>query len=196
MKNTTMIWIGVAILALLILIVTPISMYNGLVKSEENVNAKWADVESSYQRRLDLIPNLVSTVQGAADFESDTLSEITAIRSDAVSAQSGFASADSIQGQAQAAAQGEAALGRLLVIMENYPQLTATQNFQDLQVQLEGTENRINVARNRYNEAAQEYNAKIRLFPRSIIAGMAGFERKDFFEANDGAEVAPTVDFS
>lgn len=196
MEQKTMIIIGAIVLALLILIAWPIGMYNGLVRAEERVDGQWANVESSYQRRMDLIPNLVSTVQGAGDFEQETLTQVAQIRSDAIAAQNGFAQSNSIEGQVQAAQQGEAALGRLLAIVENYPQITATENYRDLQAQLEGTENRINVERSRYNDEARDYNAKLRTFPRVIIANAFGFERKPFFEASSGAEEAPQVEFN
>ena len=170
--------------------------YNSLVDADEQVEEAWGNVQSTYQRRLDLIPNLVSTVQGAADFEQETLAQVTQLRSEAVQAQTNFQQAGTIEGQQSALASAESALGRFLLIMENYPQLRATEAFRDLQVQLEGTENRINVARTRYNEAVRAYNTKVRRFPAALFAGIFGFERRTPFEADSGAEQAPTVDFS
>ena len=170
--------------------------YNSLVTADEQVEEAWGNVQSTYQRRLDLIPNLVNTVQGAADFEQETLAQVTQLRSEAVQAQTNFQQAGSIEGQQAALTSAENALGRFLLIMENYPQLRATEAFRDLQVQLEGTENRINVARTRYNEAVRAYNTKVRRFPAALFAGIFGFERRTPFEADPGAEQAPTVDFS
>lgn len=170
--------------------------YNGLVTADEEVEEAWGNVQSTYQRRLDLIPNLVSTVQGAADFEQETLTQVTQLRSEAVQAQTNFQQAGSIEGQQAALTSAENTLGRFLLIMENYPQLRATEAFRDLQAQLEGTENRINVARNRYNEAVRAYNTKVRRFPAALFAGLFGFERRTPFEAEPGAERAPTVDFN
>ena len=173
--------------------------YNSLVAEEENVNASWADVQSAYQRRADLIPNLVNTVKGAANFEQETLSAVTNARARATSIN---LSADDLSDPAKLQQFQEAqaglggALGRLLVVAENYPQLQATEGFRDLQVQLEGTENRINVARTRYNDAVRIYNTKIRSFPAAIFAGLFGHSRRPPFEADPGAEQAPTVDFS
>lgn len=170
--------------------------YNSLVTADEQVEEAWGNVQSTYQRRLDLIPNLVSTVQGAADFEQETLTQITQLRSEAVQAQTNFQQAGSIEGQQAVLTSAENTLGRFLLIMENYPQLRATEAFRDLQAQLEGTENRINVARNRYNEAVRAYNTRVRRFPAALFAGIFGFERRTPFEAESGAERAPTVDFN
>ena len=173
--------------------------YNSLVAEEENVNEAWANVETTYQRRADLIPNLVNTVKGAANFEQETLTSVTNARARATSIN---LSAEDLSDPAkleqfqQAQAELGGALGRLLVVAENYPQLQATEAFRDLQVQLEGTENRINVARTRYNEAVRIYNTKIRSFPAAIFAGIFGHSRRPPFEADPGAEQAPTVDFS
>ena len=173
--------------------------YNSLVTADEQVEEAWGNVESTYQRRLDLIPNLVSTVQGAADFEQETLSAVTNARARATSIN---LSADDLSDPAklqqfqEAQTQLGGALGRLLVVAENYPQLRATESFRDLQVQLEGTENRINVARTRYNEAVRIYNTKVRSFPAALFAGLFGHSARPSFEADPGAEQAPTVDFS
>lgn len=176
-----------------------VGSYNGLVTADEAVVQSWADVETQYQRRADLIPNLVNTVSGAADFEQETLTAVTEARARATSIN---LSADDLGDPARMeefmAAQQSlgGALGRLLVVSENYPDLRATEAFRDLQAQLEGTENRINVARRDYNGAVAEYNGKVRRFPGSIVASMTGFDRKTPFEAREGAEDAPTVDFN
>lgn len=176
-----------------------ISVNNGLVEREENVESAWAQVENQYQRRADLIPNLVNTVRGAADFEQETLTAVVEARSQATSIN---VSAEDLNDPAKIAQFQEAqqqlsgALSRLLVSVERYPELRANSNFRDLQAQLEGTENRISTERMRFNNAAQSYNTSIRKFPTSIIASMGGFERKAYFEAESGAEQAPSVDFS
>jgi len=162
--------------------------YNGLVSADVNVDTAWGQVQSVYQRRADLIPNLVNTVKGARDFEQGTLIEITEARSR-------WQGARTPEEQVAAANQLEVALGRLLVVVENYPELKTNQNFLALQDELAGTENRINVERQRYNEAVGTYNAKVRRFPTVMIAGLFGFEQRDFFEAQTGAENAPTVTF-
>ena len=176
-----------------------ITVNNGLVEREENVESAWAQVENQYQRRADLIPNLVNTVRGAADFEQETLTQVIEARSQATSIN---VSADDLNDPAklqqfqQAQAQLSGALSRLLVTVERYPELQANANFRDLQAQLEGTENRISTERMRFNEAAQSYNTSIRKFPRSLIASIGGFDRKAYFEAEAGAEQAPEVDFN
>lgn len=184
-------WIilGAVSVFIIIIISMVIGTYNGLVTLDESVNGQWANVESSYQRRMDLIPNLVSTVQGAADFEQETFTEITKARS-------AWANAGTPEDKIAAANSMESSLSRLLVTVENYPDLKATLAFRDLQVQLEGTENRINVERSRYNEAIKNYNTKRRTFPNMFWAGIFGFEQRDPFEAQAGAEIAPTVDFN
>ena len=172
--------------------------YNSLVGADESVEQAWADVETTYQRRSDLIPNLVSTVRGAADFEQSTLVEVTEARARATSITLDADDlSDPAKVQAFQQAQGElgGALSRLLVSVEAYPQLRATEAFRDLQVQLEGTENRINVARTRYNESVRGYNTQVRSFPANIIAGLSGFDRRTPFEAEAGAERAPEVNF-
>ncbi len=170
---------------------------NTAVEYEENVKASWANVENAYQRRTDLIPNLVNTVKGAADFEKETLTQVIEARSKATSVNVNADNLDAAAIDKFQKAQGEvsSALSRLLVSVERYPQLKATQNFQQLQSQLEGTENRISVQRNRFNEAVRQYNTYIRKFPNNIFAGMFGFERMSTFEADEGAENAPTVEF-
>ncbi len=188
-------WIILGIVAVVVIWV--VSSYNGLVNSEVNVDKSWANVETSYQRRADLIPNLVSTVKGYAAHESETLEAVTAARAKATAMTIDPATATPEQMEAWMAAQGDvtSALGRLLAISESYPDLKASENFKALQQQLEGTENRISVERTRYNEAVQAYNLKTRRFPSNIIASLFGFERKAMFEAQQGAEVAPVVSF-
>ena len=175
------------------------SSYNGLVTADESVVQSWANVETQYQRRSDLIPNLVSTVQGAADFESETLEAVTSARAQATSItlQAGdLSDPDRLRAFTEAQSRLGSALGRLLAVSENYPDLRATEAFRDLQAQLEGTENRINQARRDYNAAVASYNTAVRRFPTSIIAGLTGFERRASFEADAGAEQAPTVEFN
>lgn len=174
--------------------------YNALVGADEAVNEQWANLQSQYQRRADLIPNLVATVEGAADFERGTLQEVVEARARATAPEIQI-SADDLDDPAAveryAAAQNAlgGALGRLLAISENYPQLRATENFLSLQDQLEGTENRIATERRRYNEVVTSYNRDIRSFPTNLWAGLFGFSRRVPFEAQEGAEQAPTVEF-
>lgn len=182
-----------------LLVFLGISTNNGLVEIEENVESAWAQVENQYQRRADLIPNLVNTVRGAADFEQETLTAVINARSKATSVTitaSDLNDPSKIAQFQEAQQQLSGALSRLLVSVERYPELKANSNFRDLQAQLEGTENRISTQRMRFNNAAQNYNTSIRKFPTSIIASIGGFERKAYFEAEKGAENAPTVDFS
>ena len=171
--------------------------YNGMVSMDENVQNKWANVETQYQRRADLIPNLVNTVKGYAAHEKTTLEDVVKARSEATSVKIDPTNITPEQMKQYQAAQGSvsSALGRLLMVAENYPELKANENFLELQSQLEGTENRINVARKDFNDAAKEYNVSIRRFPKSIIAGMFGFEKKTYFEAEAGSEKAPEVQF-
>ncbi len=173
------------------------SSYNGLVQKDENVNEEWAKVQSQYQRRADLIPNLVNTVKGAADFERGTLTDVIEARAKATSTQVNVddLSPENIQKFQAAQDQLSGALSRLLVSVERYPDLKANQNFLELQAQLEGTENRITVARNDFNAVVNEYNQSVRTFPNAIFAGMFGFDRKGFFEASQAAQNAPTVTF-
>lgn len=182
-----------------LIVVLGISTNNGLVEREENVESAWAQVENQYQRRADLIPNLVNTVRGAADFEQETLTAVINARSNATSVNITAADLNDPSKIAQfqeAQQQLSGALSRLLVSVERYPELKANSNFRDLQAQLEGTENRISTERMRFNKAAQAYNTSIKKFPASIIASIGGFETKSYFEAEKGAEKAPTVDFS
>jgi len=174
--------------------------YNRLVTLDQEVNKKWGDVQTVYQRRADLIPNLVNTVQGAANFEKSTLVEVTNARASVgrVQLDPNKAPTDAAQLQQFQAAQGELsnALSRLLVVTERYPELKANQNFLGLQAQLEGTENRISVERSNYNEVVQRFNTAVRSFPTVVIAGMLGFSPRPFFNAQAGAERAPNVNFN
>ncbi|HKK23981.1 MAG TPA: LemA family protein [Gracilimonas sp.] len=184
---------------LALLVFYGISVNNSLVTAEEQVNSAWAQVENQYQRRADLIPNLVNTVRGAADFESQTLQDVIEARSRATSVNinaSDLNNPEMFQQFQEAQSQLSGALSRLLVTVERYPELQANQNFRDLQVQLEGTENRISTERMRFNQAAQGYNTKIRKFPTSLFASILGFDQKEYFQAEQGAEQAPEVDFS
>lgn len=171
--------------------------YNGLVSKDVAVKKAWAQVENVYQRRMDLIPNLVNTVKGAANFEQGTLEKVTQARANATSMKIDPSNLSPEQIQKFQSAQGEltSALGRLIAISEAYPELKATQNFSELQSQLEGTEDRIAVERNRFNELVGDYNTTVRSFPSIIFAGMFGFTQKGFFEADKGAEKASEVKF-
>lgn len=193
-KNKGMV-ITLAVIAVIAL--WSISAYNGMVGMDEGVQGKWADVETQYQRRSDLIPNLVNTVKGYAAHEKETLAAVVHARSEATSVKIDPTNMTAEQmAQYQQAQNGvSSALGKLLVVVEKYPDLKANQNFLELQAQLEGTENRITVARRNFNEAAKEYNTAIRRFPKNILAGMFGFEKKAYFEAEQGAEKAPQVEF-
>ena len=187
----------VVIGAIVILVFWIFGAYNGLVNKEETVNEAWSNVESQYQRRADLIPNLVATVKGYAEHERETLTEVVQARANATSVKVDPANLtpDKIQQFQQNQDALGSALGRLLVVVEKYPDLKANENFKDLQAQLEGTENRIGVARTRFNEVARDYNASIRRFPGSVVASFSGFERKGYFEAAEGTEKAPEVKF-
>lgn len=186
------------IIAILVIIVLwAIRVNNNLVTEEEKVDAQWANVENVYQRRADLIPNLVNTVKGYAAHEKETLEGVINARAKATSTtiEAGGLTPDAMQ-QFQAA-QGSLtqALGKLMVVVERYPDLKANQNFLELQAQLEGTENRISTERMRFNETARTYNTMKKKFPKSAIAGLLGFENKPYFEAAEGSDVAPTVEF-
>jgi LemA protein len=188
-----------AILLVVILVITGIGTYNRLVGIDEQVNEAWAQVENVYQRRADLIPNLVSTVEGAADFERTTLNEVIEARSRATAVQL----TPEMLGNPQAFARFEQAqnglgqaLGRLMVVVERYPELKANQNFIQLQDELAGTENRIAVERRRFNQTAQEYNSTVRRFPTVFFARWLGFGERAYFQADPGSEEAPEVDFN
>lgn len=187
----------ITIVVIVLVALWGILSYNGLVGMDENVSNKWANVETQYQRRSDLIPNLVNTVKGYAKHESQTLEAVMAARSQATQVKIDPSNCTPQQLAAYQKAQGDVttALGKLLAITENYPDLKANQNFLELQSQLEGTENRINVARKDFNDSAKEYNTSLRRFPRNIIASMFGFEKRNYFEAEAGAEKAPKVEF-
>ena len=189
-------WIvGLGILAIIVLWVA--NAYNSFVAAEEEVESAWSQVENQYQRRADLVPNLVATVKGYAAHEQETLEGVIEARAKATQITIDPEHATAEQLAAFQAAQGELsqALGRLLAIAENYPDLKANENFRDLQAQLEGTENRIAIARQLFNESARAYNTKIRRFPNNIVAGICGFEKKPYFEAEEGANKAPKVEF-
>ena len=173
------------------------STYNGFVQQQEGVEAAWAQVENVYQRRADLIPNLVATVKGYAKHEQETLDKAVSARAKAtqITVDPTNLTAESLKKYQEAQGELGSALGKLLAITENYPDLKANENFLQLQAQLEGTENRITVERKTFNEVAQTYNSAIRQFPGNILAGMFGFERKPYFEAESGAEKAPKVEF-
>jgi LemA protein len=197
MKKGLLITIGVIVVIVFILYRVFAGSYNNMVTKEEQVTGAWSQVENVYQRRADLIPNLVNTVKGYADFEQETLQGVIEARSKAtgINVNTDDLSPEKIQ-QFQQAQQGlSSALSRLMVVVERYPDLKANQNFIKLQDQLEGTENRIAVERRRFNEVTQEYNTYIRKFPQTILAGMYGFEKKGYFEADEGAEKAPEVSF-
>ena len=171
--------------------------YNGMVNSQEAVSAQWSNVENQYQRRVDLIPNLVNTVKGYAEHEKSTLAAVIEARSKATQMQINLDNLDEASMKKYNALQGElsSALSRLMAISENYPDLKANENFRDLQAQLEGTENRIAVERRKFNDTARSYNTMIRQFPKNIVAGMFGFTAKPYFEAQAGADKAPEVKF-
>lgn len=195
MKKSVTIIIVIALLAAVAFGL--VGKYNAMVSAEENVKTAWAQVENQYQRRSDLIPNLVATVKGYAAHESQVLESVVAARAKATQVVVDPSKTSHEDLAAFQAAQGELsqALGRLLAVTENYPDLKANQNFLELQAQLEGTENRITVARNAFNESAKEYNKLIRMFPNNIVASCFGFEQKAYFEAESGAEKAPIVAF-
>lgn len=191
-KSTIIVIVVVAIIA-----IWGVSSYNGMVKMEETVNTEWSNVENQYQRRSDLIPNLVNTVKGYASHEKETFQAVVDARTKATQM---TISADDLtpeKMQEFQKVQGEvgSALGRLLAITEAYPDLKANENFKELQAQLEGTENRISVERKKFNDAARSYNTAIRTFPRNLLAGMFGFDKRPYFEAEEGAEKAPKVEF-
>lgn len=189
--------IGILVVLGFMLYSKAVGTYNTFVTSEEQVNGKWAEVETQYQRRADLIPNLVNTVKGYADFEQETLTGVIEARAKATSIQvdPSNLSPENLQQFQQAQDQLSGALSRLLVTVERYPDLKANQNFLELQAQLEGTENRIAVARRNFNDEVIRYNTGIRTFPNNLFAGWFGFEAKGTFEAAAGAENAPTVQF-
>lgn len=196
MKKT---WIILAVIAVILVLAysSVKNSYNSMVTMQEGVTAQWSQVENVYQRRSDLIPNLVSTVKGYADFEKETLTQVIEARAKATSVNVNPEKLDaqSLKNFQDAQSGLSSALSRLMVVVEKYPELKANQGFLDLQAQLEGTENRITVERQKFNQSAQAYNTFIRTFPKNIFAGMFGFEKKAYFEAEKGAEKAPQVKF-
>jgi len=192
-------WIIIVVVLILgyIIYSTFVGKYNQMVTKEENVNTQWSNVETQYQRRYDLIPNLVETVKGFAEQERDVLVGVTEARAKASSMNIDPSNLNqsTLDQFSQAQGQLNSALSRLLVTVERYPDLKSNQNFLELQAQLEGTENRITVARQRFNEAAQDYNTFIRVFPNNMLSGMYGFERKPLFQADENASNAPKVEF-
>ncbi len=187
----------IIIVALAVLVLWGVGIYNKLVAQEETVNGQWANVENQYQRRADLIPNLVETVKGYAKHESATFEAVVAARAKATQVTVDPKNLTPEKMQEFQAAQGElsSALGRLLMITENYPDLKANQNFLELQAQLEGTENRISTERTRFNEVAKAYNTAIRKVPNNLVASIGNFEKKPYFEAEEGSDKAPKVQF-
>lgn len=197
MKKGTLITVTIIAVIVLALFFWVKNSYNGLVKADEQVKSAWSQVENVYQRRADLIPNLVATVKGYADHESETLESVVEARSKAtrISIDPENLDPDRIAEFQEAQGELSQALGRLIMLQENYPDLKANQNFRDLQAQLEGTENRISTERMKFNETARSYNTMVRSFPKNIIASMFGFDTKGYFEASEGAETAPKVEF-
>jgi len=196
MKKSTTIWI-VIIVVIVLLLISVVGKYNRFVTQEENVKTAWSQVENVYQRRADLIPNLVSTVKGYAEHEKETFIAVTEARSKVnnINLEGITNNQEALQKFQSAQGALSGALSKLMVVMERYPELKANQNFLDLQTQLESTENRITIERRRYNEAAKEYNTLIRKFPNNMYAGMFGFNSKAYFESQAGAEKAPKVEF-
>lgn len=193
MKKT---WI-IIIAVIAVIAIYGVSSYNSMVSQEEAVRTAWSNVENQYQRRADLIPNLVNTVKGYAAHEKETFDAVVSARAKATQTTVSIDDLTPEKMEAYQRAQGEvgSALSRLLAVTENYPELKANENFQTLQAQLEGTENRISVERRNFNDVARAYNTSIRRFPKNIFAGMFGFEKRPYFEAQEGAEKAPEVKF-
>lgn len=189
--------IGVIVILALILYGSIKNTYNKMVQMEQNAEAQWSNVENVYQRRADLIPNLVNTVKGYADFEQETLQRVIEARSKATSTNINAEnlSPEKLQQFQQNQSALSSALSRLMVVVERYPQLKANENFKQLQAQLEGTENRISVERRRFNEAARSYNTYVNQFPQKLYANLFDFDEKAYFEADEGAEEAPNVEF-
>ncbi|HLP72628.1 MAG TPA: LemA family protein [Bacteroidales bacterium] len=197
MKKGCLIPIIIIVFVVIIAVLWGTRVYNGMVTMQETVTSQWGNVETAYQRRADLIPNFVNTVKGAAQFEQQTLTQVVEARAKAtqVTVDPTNMTPEALQQFQQAQGQLSSALGRLMVVVEKYPELRATQNFRDLQVELEGTENRISVERRKFNEVAQTYNTYIKRFPQALFAGMFGFRPKPYFESMEGAEKAPEVKF-
>jgi LemA protein len=194
--------VSIIVVAFIALVLVAIGLwaqrtYNGMVTMQESVTSQWGNVQTAYQRRADLIPNFVNTVKGAANFEQTTLTQVIEARAKATSVNIDPTkmTPETLQQFQQAQGQLSSALSRLMVVVEQYPELKATQNFRDLQVELEGTENRISVERKKFNDVALTYNTYIRRFPQNVLAGMFSFQSKPYFEAQQGADKAPTVQF-
>lgn len=197
MKKGCLIPVVLVVGVILIAVLWGSRVYNGMVTMQEGVTSQWGNVETQYQRRADLIPNFVNTVKGAAEFEQSTLTQVIEARAKATQVTIDPTNMTAENMQQFQAAQGElsSALSRLMVVVEKYPELRATQNFRDLQVELEGTENRISVERRKFNEVALQYNTYIRRFPQNFMAGIFGFDAKPYFESMEGSEKAPEVKF-
>jgi LemA protein len=200
-SNLTPLWVTLGIIGIIVIIglIWIAGSYNGLVRSDETANEKWANVQSAYQRRADLIPNLVETVQGAANFEQSTQTRIAELRSGAVAAQQATRSAqtpEELEAASQQVENAVAGFRSLNINVENYPTLRANENFLSLQDELAGTENRVKTERDIYNAAIRDYNVRVRRFPTNVIAGMFGFEQRQMFQAQEGTEQAPRVNFS
>ena len=197
MRKRRNLWIIVLIVLVGLLAFSAFRGYNGMVTRSEKVDEQWSNVENSYQRRADLIPNLVNTVKGYADFEQTTLTQVIEARAKATQVQinPGDLNEQNLKQFQEAQSGLSGALSRLMVVMEQYPNLKANQNFLDLPAQLEGTENRINTERRKFNEMARDYNTFVRMFPRNIWAGLFNFDKKPYFEAAEGTEKAPEVKF-
>ena len=193
MTKKALITLSVAV----VVVIWVVAAYNGIISAEENVASRWGNVQNVYQRRADLIPNLVSTVRGYAEHERTTLEDLTNVRARAtqITVNADDLTPEKLREFQRTQGELSSALGRLIAISENYPDLKASQNFLELQAQLEGSENRINVERRNFNEAAQQYNTQIRRFPTSVLAGFFGFDKKPYFEAETGSEGAPQVQF-
>ena len=197
MRNRRNLWIIVLVVFVALIAMSAYRGYNGMVTKSEKVDEQWSNVENVYQRRADLIPNLVNTVKGYADFESKTLTAVIEARSKATSVQIDLKNltAENMKQFQDAQAGLGSALSRLMVVVEQYPNLKANQNFLDLQAQLESTENRISTERRKFNETARDYNTFIKMFPKNLWAGMFNFDKKPYFEAAEGSETAPEVKF-
>ncbi|MBE9488050.1 MAG: LemA family protein [Bacteroidetes bacterium] len=196
MKNSIWITLGAIVLFIAVLSMSFANIYNSMVSKQEEVTAKWAQVENQYQRRADLIPNLVNTVQGYAQHEKSTLDAVISARAKATSTNVYLGKEGSLANFNKAQGELSSALSRLMVVSERYPDLKANVNFSQLQAQLEGTENRISVERKRYNDSAKDYNRYIRKFPNNVVKGMFDFEKLPYFESKEGTDIAPVVKFN
>jgi len=196
MRKSVWITLGVVVLFVVVLSMSFVNIYNSMVSKQEEVTAKWSQVENQYQRRADLIPNLVNTVQGYAQHEKSTLDAVISARAKATSTNVYLGKDGSLANFNKAQGELSSALSRLMAVSERYPNLKANENFSQLQAQLEGTENRISVERKRYNDSAKDYNRYIRKFPNNIVKGMFDFEKLLYFESKEGTENAPEVKFN